>query len=126
MDLFNWESMFSWYSESVCFKCSPGSLGKADAISTLLSVALFNFINDEIKNSGTSDSGSIEYSSEGLALGEYRVKLRVMDFNGYIFETNEIQIYVTPPKPKIEAEIQRGGKEVTNANVEWVKSTNLL
>ena len=58
-------------------------------------------INDEVKNSGTSDSGSIEYLSEGLTLDEYKVKLRVTDFKGYVFETNEVQFFVKPPKPDL-------------------------
>jgi hypothetical protein len=58
-------------------------------------------INGEVKNSGTSDNGLIEHTLNGLALGEYKVKLRVTDFKGYVFETNEIQIFIKEPKPDI-------------------------
>lgn len=58
-------------------------------------------INGEVKNFGTSDNGLIELTLNGLALGEYKVKLKVTDSKGYVFETNEIQIFIKEPKPDL-------------------------
>jgi len=58
-------------------------------------------INGIVENSGTSDNGLIDYTLNGLALGEYNVKLRVTDFEGYVFETNEIEIFIKEPKPDL-------------------------